>query len=69
MDRKRIKKKVSMARKNIMTKIQRAQKRIRQASEEIGLSVAEIKDINRRMSIGEAKARRAKKIWLKPILD
>ncbi len=41
--------------------IQRAQKRIRQASEEIGLSVAEIKDINRRMSIGEAKARRAKK--------
>ena len=41
--------------------IQRAQKRIRQASEEIGLSVSEIKDINRRMSIGEAKARRAKK--------
>jgi len=41
--------------------IQRAQKRIRHASEEIGLSVAEIKDINRRMSIGEAKARRAKK--------
>ena len=41
--------------------IQRAQKRIRHASEEIGLSVSEIKDINRRMSIGEAKARRAKK--------
>ena len=41
--------------------IQRAQKRIKQASEEIGLSVSEIKDINRRMSIGEAKARRAKK--------
>ena len=41
--------------------IQRAQKRIRQASEEIGLSVSELKDINRRMSIGEAKARRAKK--------
>ena len=41
--------------------IQRAQKRIRQASEEVGLSVSEIKDINRRMSIGEAKARRAKK--------
>lgn len=41
--------------------IVRAQKRIKQASEECGLQVAEIKDINRRMSIGEAKARRAKK--------
>jgi len=41
--------------------IQRAQKRIRQVSAATGLSVMEIKDINRRMSIGEAKARRAKK--------
>jgi RNA polymerase primary sigma factor len=41
--------------------IVRAQKRIKQASEECGLEVSEIKDINRRMSIGEAKARRAKK--------
>ena len=41
--------------------IVRAQKRIKQASEEVGLEVSEIKDINRRMSIGEAKARRAKK--------
>jgi RNA polymerase primary sigma factor len=41
--------------------IVRAQKRIRQVSESTGLSVTEIKDINRRMSIGEAKARRAKK--------
>ncbi|MBO6554860.1 MAG: RNA polymerase sigma factor RpoD [Pseudomonadales bacterium] len=41
--------------------IVRAQKRIKVASEECGLEVAEIKDINRRMSIGEAKARRAKK--------
>ena len=39
----------------------RAQKRIRQASTSCGLAVIEIKDINRRMSIGEAKARRAKK--------
>ena len=39
----------------------RAQKRIKQASERVGLEVIEIKDINRRMSIGEAKARRAKK--------
>jgi RNA polymerase primary sigma factor len=41
--------------------IVRAQKRIRQASTACGLAVIEIKDINRRMSIGEAKARRAKK--------
>ena len=41
--------------------IVRAQKRIKQASEECGLEVSEIKEIHRRMSIGEAKARRAKK--------
>jgi RNA polymerase primary sigma factor len=41
--------------------IQRAQRRIQQIEEETGLSVMEIKDINRRMSMGEAKARRAKK--------
>ena len=39
----------------------RAQKRIKVAAEEAELEVSEIKDINRRMSIGEAKARRAKK--------
>ena len=41
--------------------IVRAQKRMKQASEECGLEVSEIKEIHRRMSIGEAKARRAKK--------
>ena len=41
--------------------ILRSQKRIKAAAEEVGLTVTEIKDINRRMSIGEAKARRAKK--------
>ncbi len=39
----------------------RSQKKIKQASEACGLTSTEIKDINRRMSIGEAKARRAKK--------
>jgi len=39
----------------------RAQKRIKQASELVGMSVTEIRDVNRSMSIGEAKARRAKK--------
>ena len=41
--------------------IVRAQKRLKILTAETRLSVAEIKDINRRMSLGEAKARRAKK--------
>jgi len=41
--------------------IQRMQRRIGQIEGESGLSVAEIKEINRRMSMGEARARRAKK--------
>jgi len=41
--------------------IQRAQRRIAQIEEETGLAVTEIKEINRRMSMGEARARRAKK--------
>nr|WP_274518476.1 MULTISPECIES: RNA polymerase sigma factor RpoD [Aeromonas] len=39
----------------------RAIGKLQQIEEETGLSIAQIKDINRRMSIGEAKARRAKK--------
>ncbi len=41
--------------------IVRAQKRIRAVTRAAGLSVTEIKDINRRMSMGETKMRRAKK--------
>ena len=41
--------------------IQRLQRRIQQIEEQSGLSVTEIKEINRRMSMGEARARRAKK--------
>jgi len=41
--------------------IQRLQRRIIQIEEQSGLSVSEIKEINRRMSMGEARARRAKK--------
>ncbi|MBA6414045.1 RNA polymerase sigma factor RpoD [Parahaliea sp. F7430] len=41
--------------------ILRLQRRISQLEEQTGLSVAEIKEINRRMSMGEARARRAKK--------
>ena len=41
--------------------IQKAQKRIQAIGDEAHLSIPEIKEINREMSIGEAKARRAKK--------
>ena len=41
--------------------VQRAQKRLIEITDQSRLSITEIKDINRMMSIGEAKARRAKK--------
>ncbi|WP_297842728.1 RNA polymerase sigma factor RpoD [Pseudomonas sp.] len=41
--------------------IQRCQQKLTALETETGLKISEIKDINRRMSIGEAKARRAKK--------
>ena len=46
---------------NVKTEIVRTQKKIRLLQEETNLTVSEIKDINRQMSIGEAKSRRAKK--------
>ncbi|KKO50364.1 RNA polymerase subunit sigma-70 [Arsukibacterium sp. MJ3] len=39
----------------------RSVEKLKKVEEETGLSISKIKDINRRMSIGEAKARRAKK--------
>jgi RNA polymerase primary sigma factor len=41
--------------------LQRLQRRIAQIEEKSGLAVVEIKEINRAMSMGEARARRAKK--------
>ncbi len=41
--------------------ITRAQRKIAEMATETGMTIAEIKDVNRRVSIGEAKARRAKK--------
>ncbi len=41
--------------------IQRSQRKLAQIEEETGLELSTIKEINRRMSIGEARARRAKK--------
>jgi RNA polymerase primary sigma factor len=45
----------------VKVEILRAQKKLMLVEEETGLTITEIKDINRRMSIGEAKSRRAKK--------
>lgn len=41
--------------------VQRSLQKLIQIEEETGLTIEQVKDINRRMSIGEAKARRAKK--------
>ncbi len=51
----------SRAIKTNLIELKRAQKKLIQAEKETGISLAEIKEINRRMSIGEARARRAKK--------
>ncbi|WP_268247113.1 RNA polymerase sigma factor RpoD [Bacterioplanes sanyensis] len=39
----------------------RAQKKIKAVEERVGLTIPDIKEVNRRVSIGEARARRAKK--------
>ncbi len=47
--------------KNLLDDITRVQRKLGNVEKASGLSITQIKDINRRMSIGEAKARRAKK--------
>ncbi|MCK9529211.1 MAG: RNA polymerase sigma factor RpoD [Gammaproteobacteria bacterium] len=47
--------------KKVADEVVRAQSKLAQLEQECGMTIAEIKDINRKMSIGEAKARRAKK--------
>ncbi|MBB6521150.1 RNA polymerase sigma factor RpoD [Pseudoteredinibacter isoporae] len=51
----------SEALKRFLPDIQRAQRKLQQIEENSNLALADIKEINRRMSIGEARARRAKK--------
>ncbi|MFN2309769.1 MAG: RNA polymerase sigma factor RpoD [Gammaproteobacteria bacterium] len=53
--------KYSAALETFRDDIRRAQNRLVTIEQETGQSISDIKDINRRMSIGEAKARRAKK--------
>lgn len=45
--------------------ILRAQRKLIELEKETNLTILDIKEINRRMSIGESRARRAKKKWLK----
>jgi len=47
--------------RKVKPEVLRTQKKLRLLEQECGLRIAEIKDINRRMAIGEAKSRRAKK--------
>ena len=47
--------------RKVKSEVLRTQKKLRLLEEECALTIAEIKDINRRMAIGEAKSRRAKK--------
>ncbi len=47
--------------KQYADEISRAQNKLIQIQDESGITIGELKEINRRMSIGEAKARRAKK--------
>jgi len=53
--------KFSKALSDFKYEIEKAQVKLISIEDETGLTIREIKDINRRMSIGEAKARRAKK--------
>ena len=47
--------------KTNIIELKRAQKKLIQTEIETGITLAELKDVNRNMSIGEARARRAKK--------
>ncbi len=51
----------STALQDVSEEVERGVAKLQQVEVETGLSISQIKDINRRMSIGEAKARRAKK--------
>ncbi|WP_271268192.1 RNA polymerase sigma factor RpoD [Silvania confinis] len=47
--------------RDVSDDVHRGLQKLQQIEEETGLTIEQVKDINRRMSIGEAKARRAKK--------
>jgi RNA polymerase primary sigma factor len=57
----RSKRKHSSALGKLKEEVQRAQKRLQKLEQATGLSIGDIKEINREISLGEAQARRAKK--------
>ena len=57
----RAKRKHSAALHRLREEIERQQKKLQSLEERVHLSIAEVKEINREVAIGEAKARRAKK--------
>src|SRR5882672_7523231 len=57
----RSKRKYSSALNKLKEEVQRAQKRLQKMEQGINLSIGDIKEINREISLGEAQARRAKK--------
>ena len=57
----RAKRKHSAALRRLREEIERSQKKLASLEERVHLTIAEIKEINREVAIGEAKARRAKK--------
>ena len=57
----RAKRKHSSSLARLKDDIQRSQRKLLQIEEQSGLTIAQVKEINRDMSIGEAQARRAKK--------
>ncbi len=57
----KVRKPYNAALKKLEPQIVALQKKLGEIARRTGLTISEIKDINRRMSIGEAKARRAKK--------
>jgi RNA polymerase primary sigma factor len=57
----RAKRKHSAALARLREEIERQQKKLQSLEERVHLSIAEVKEINREVAVGEAKARRAKK--------
>ena len=57
----RAKRKHSAALARLREEIERQQKKLMSLEERVHLSIAEVKEINREVAVGEAKARRAKK--------
>jgi RNA polymerase primary sigma factor len=57
----RAKRKHSAALHRLREEIEKQQKRLQSLEERVHLSIAEVKEINREVAVGEAKARRAKK--------